>query len=125
MLEYNIPGRGKLTIRNLLIDYNGTLAYKGKIDDSTKKMIERLNQKVNVYIATADTYETVRDQFKNSKVNLKIIDKKNGKDDKQKLIEELGINKTIAIGNGANDKKMIQKACLGIVILGPEGCSTK
>jgi len=40
---------------------------------------------------------------------------------KRSLVERLGAERVVAIGNGANDAGMLQAAALGIAVLGPEG----
>lgn len=43
---------------------------------------------------------------------------------KLKYLEAIGTDRTVAIGNGANDVKMLKAAAIGIAVIGPEGCST-
>ena len=38
-----------------------------------------------------------------------------------RLVERLGAERVVAVGNGANDAGMLQAAALGIAVLGPEG----
>jgi hypothetical protein len=38
---------------------------------------------------------------------------------KARVVQELGAERTIAIGNGANDVGMLEEAALGIAVLGP------
>jgi len=45
--------------------------------------------------------------------------------DKSSLVKELGVDRTVCIGNGMNDSLMMAVCALGIVILGREGCSTR
>jgi P-type E1-E2 ATPase len=40
------------------------------------------------------------------------------------VVRELGPEKIVAIGNGANDAAMLKEAALGIAVMGEEGCST-
>ena len=44
---------------------------------------------------------------------------------KLNYIENLGLEKVVAIGNGANDAEMLKNAGLGIVVIGPEGAAVK
>jgi soluble P-type ATPase len=39
-------------------------------------------------------------------------------------VAKLGPSQTVAIGNGANDARMLAAAVLGIATLGPEGLAT-
>jgi len=45
----------------------------------------------------------------------------NEAEQKAEFIRQLGAEKTAAIGQGANDQKMLKEAILGICILSPEG----
>jgi P-type E1-E2 ATPase len=40
---------------------------------------------------------------------------------KAAFVRGLGAEHVVAIGNGANDAAMLQKAAIGIAVLGPEG----
>lgn len=44
--------------------------------------------------------------------------------DKAELVERLGTEHTVAIGNGRNDAAMLRIARLGIAVIGPEGAAT-
>jgi len=39
------------------------------------------------------------------------------------LVEKLGRDKTVCIGNGTNDAAMLRRAAIGICVLGREGTS--
>jgi len=125
MIFVDIPGRGKLEIENVVFDYNGTIAVDGIISKSTKEYISKIKEKLNVFIATADTFGTVREQCKELNINIKTYPKENAGNEKRKLVQELNGNKTICIGNGFNDIKMFEESCLSICIIGEEGCNGK
>ena len=40
-------------------------------------------------------------------------------------IKKLGAHTVIAVGNGANDAAMLERAALGIAVIGPEGAAVK
>ncbi|MTI68909.1 MAG: haloacid dehalogenase [Firmicutes bacterium] len=124
MLKLNIPSYKMIEIKNLIFDYNGTLAKDGLVKDITKNKLNKLSEKVNIYVLTADTFNNAKKNLKDTNVNLHIISKENGTNDKGDFIKELGNKDSIAIGNGNNDIEMIKNAELGICILGDEGCST-
>jgi P-type E1-E2 ATPase len=44
---------------------------------------------------------------------------------KRVLVERLGAERVVAIGNGANDAQMLSAAALGIAILGREGLAVE
>ncbi|MCK4233389.1 hypothetical protein KAX75_03115, partial [candidate division WOR-3 bacterium] len=63
MIEFTIPGRGRMRIKNIVFDVNGTIAIDGKIDEKIKKKLEKLAQKVTVILLTADTYGTIEKEM--------------------------------------------------------------
>ena len=121
MREIVISGREKLIIENVIFDFNGTLAVGGKLIDGVKDALDKLKE-FNVYITSADTYGTLREQFENSEITISIV---KTKEEKLELIENLGVDKTIAIGNGSIDSLMIREAAIGIAVMEAEGVSTK
>jgi soluble P-type ATPase len=54
-------------------------------------------------------------------VNIQKLHPDHEADQKKTVLEGMGNNITATIGNGANDVKMLERACLGIVVLGREG----
>lgn len=124
MLEYNIDGREKIIIENLCLDYNGTIAYDGKLIDGVKEKIIELKNKVNIFILTADTYHTVEKQCEELGVTVKTFDKEGASKCKEEIIMSLGKN-TAAIGNGFNDIEMFDKSALSIAVIEKEGMCAK
>lgn len=125
MIEVNIPSFKKISIENVVFDYNGTLAVDGRLIDGIKERLIDISKIVNVYIITADTYGTVRENFKNIDIKVEIISKENGSIDKLNFVKKLGCGSTIAVGNGNNDELMLKESAVGVCILGEEGLATK
>ncbi|WP_432661791.1 ATPase P [Wukongibacter baidiensis] len=125
MIKIDIPSYKKIEIENVVFDYNGTLAVDGRLIDGIKEKLIEASKAVNVYVVTADTYGTVRENFKDVELNVKVISQENGTLDKVSFIRELGKDKTIAIGNGNNDELMIKESAIGVCILGDEGLATR
>jgi soluble P-type ATPase len=120
-----IPEYGKYNIKNLVFDYNGTLAEGGSLKGENLKRLHKLTENFEVYVITADTFGSVKKIFENSAVKVNIISRETGTRDKERLVETVGARETIAIGNGFNDRLMLKAAALGFCIAGPEGASTK
>jgi len=123
MINIEIPGYGNLHIKNVLIDYNGTIAYEGKLIPSLKNIIEKLSKKVNLYVITADTFGTVSKEIENFPIEIIKIEKENERQQKVEALKKLGSQNTISYGNGNNDKLIIKESVIGICIMGDEGCS--
>ncbi|WP_242967794.1 HAD family hydrolase [Tepidibacter mesophilus] len=125
-MEINIPGRGIIKIKNLLLDYNGTIACDGKVIPSVKEKIEVIDsQGIKVYIVTADTHGTVANQCFNMPVQIQIFDNSNAAENKREIVEKLGAENCICIGNGFNDRQMFEACKISIIVMGVEGCSAK
>ena len=125
MLEYEIPGFRNLKIDKVVIDFNGTLACDGEIIADVKERLRILTAKCDVIVLTADTFGTVQDEFADMDIEIEIIDSDKGREYKSNFIEKLGSKNVIAIGNGNNDQLMLEKAVLGILIIGDEGAATE
>ncbi|MFC2064385.1 HAD family hydrolase [Chloroflexota bacterium] len=125
MLEINIPGEGKLEIKHLVCDVNGTLATDGILIDGICEKINKLRDKLEIHILTADTHgmQTQIDEI--LKIQSVIISPGNESDQKADYIRSLGVESVAAIGQGANDARMLKEAKLGICILSPEGTAVE
>ena len=121
MLE--IPGYKNLDIKNVVFDYNGTLAKDGQIDSKTKNLLKEVCSKYSVFVITADTFGTVKEELKEFDLKVIVLSSKNHTKEKMEFVSQLGKDITVAIGNGNNDKMMLDTATLSIAIIGDEGCS--
>ncbi|WP_432405230.1 HAD family hydrolase [Wukongibacter sp. M2B1] len=125
MIEINIPSYKKVNIENVVFDYNGTLATDGELIEGIKEKLADISELVNIYVITADTFGTVRGNFRDIEVEVKIISRDNGILDKLNFVKELGCESTIAVGNGNNDELMLKESAIGVCVLGEEGLATK
>jgi P-type E1-E2 ATPase len=124
MISISIPGWGDLDIEYLVIDYNGTSAFDGKIKDNAKEMLTRISRYIKVFIVTSDSYGNIDAEEKNISFSVIKVGKDDSGTDKGKVVRELGPEKVVAIGNGANDAMMLREAALGIAVIGDEGMAT-
>ncbi|WP_337833208.1 HAD family hydrolase [Desulfoscipio gibsoniae] len=121
----DIPGRGTLQLKHIVLDYNGTMAKDGMLLPGVEKSLNRLSECLKVHILTADTFGKCRGECKGINGTVQILSQPVGGEAKEAFVESLGAEHTVAVGNGANDRLMLAKAALGIVILGPEGTSVQ
>lgn len=121
----NIPGFKNIEIKNLVLDYNGTIANNGLLINNVETFINKIAESIQVYIITADTFGTVEAQLKNTNCKVLKITNENQNQQKLELIQKLDANNTIAFGNGRNDELMLKEAVIGIGILENEGIYTK
>ena len=124
MLELIIPGRPVLRVAHLVMDYNGTLAVDGTIGVGVAERLTALASRIDLHVITADTFGLAAVETAGLPLTLQIIGKGDQAQAKLHLLESLGAEQAVAIGNGANDALMLQRAALGICILGVEGTAT-
>lgn len=122
MKIYSIPGREDLVVENLILDYNGTIARDGFLIEGVKEVLNSIKD-INIYIVTADTYGSVEKECRGIASKIIRFPKENAGEEKLRILEELGENKTICIGNGYNDIAMCKASVLSIGIMGEEGIS--
>jgi soluble P-type ATPase len=124
MLEIPIPGRTVLRLTNLVMDYNGTLAVDGRLLPGVGERLEALASKLDLHVITADTFGQAAIETASLPVALQIIGAGDQAMAKKALVESLGANAVVALGNGANDRLMLETAALGICVLLGEGAAT-
>lgn len=125
MLEIAVTGHGDLEIKNVVLDYNGTIAKDGSLINGVPELINKLAQSVDIYVITADTFGSVIKELKGLPVEVIKIKAVDERKEKLELIKGLGAKATAAIGNGSNDEWMLKESRIGICIMGQEGCSTR
>jgi len=123
MIDIAIPGKGKLKIKRLVLDLNGTIALDGEIIDGVAERLDRLSRLLDIFIITSDTMGSAERVTKDLKIKLYKIKKGNENAQKLELIRKIGERETVAIGNGSNDVLMLKESLIGICIPGREGAS--
>ena len=123
MININIPGWGDMEIENIVLDLNGTIATDGIIPSEEKEKINSLSDGVKIYILTADTQGTASEESLEVKVELLKVSEEDSAEVKLRVMESLDPMRTVAIGNGNNDRLILKEAALGIAVLGDEGLS--
>lgn len=123
MLLYKIPGREDIEIENIVFDYNGTIAVDGKILEGVKELLFQLDNDVEIYILTADTYGTVEKECREIKGKVLTFPNDNAGDFKKNIVKKLGGSKTICVGNGYNDIPMFKESVISIAVIEGEGVS--
>ena len=121
MLE--IPGYKNLDIKNIVFDYNGTLAKDGQVNKEVKKLLKKICLVFNVHVITADTFGSVKDELREFDLEVKVLSSGDHTKEKMEFVLSLDKETTVAVGNGNNDKMMLEAATLSIAVIGDEGCS--
>lgn len=129
MIELNIPGRGSFRLEYLVCDVNGTLTVDGKLIDGVSKALNALRDRLTIHLLTADTFgrQNAIDQQLNLTATRLQPGSELGDEARQKanFVQQLGAERVIAIGQGANDSLMLQCARIGIAVLSPEGLAVE
>lgn len=120
MISIKIPGRDTININHVVLDYNGTIAADGRLIDGLSDRIKELNEKVKVYVLTADTYGTVKEQCQGLGIEVKTFPRSGAGQCKREIVESLD-GGVCCLGNGFNDIPMFDCAELSIAVLDREG----
>lgn len=124
-MRIEIPGYKTLDIKYLVLDYNGTIAVDGYIPDEVKETLRSLSEKLELYVLTADTHGTAKTMCEGLPVTIMTFPSDAAMHEKLRILNSLGKEQCVAIGNGRNDVLMCQNAALSIAIIGAEGAYGK
>jgi P-type E1-E2 ATPase len=125
MIEVSIPGYKSVQLEHLVLDYNGTIACDGNILPGVKKTLELLSAKLDIHVVTADTYGTARTALEGVPCKLTVLPSGGQAKAKLEYIQDLGVRSTACIGNGRNDRLMLDAAAIGIAVIQEEGASSQ
>ncbi len=117
-----IPGRSAVDLDHLLLDFTGTLSLDGTLLPGVTERLEMLAGALRVTVLTADTFGTARQALAGLPIEVRLV--ATGAD-KLAFLEALGAGRVVAVGNGRNDAAMIERAALGIAVIGPEGAAAE
>ena len=123
MIEIEVPGYKTLQLKHLVLDHNGTLACDGILIQGVKECLEKLASDLQIHVLTADTFGKARTALEGVPCDLAILPADDQAGGKQRFVEELGVAATVAIGNGRNDRLMLEASALGIAVIQHEGAA--
>ena len=105
MMKTQIPGWGELEIKNLILDFNGTIAKDGKVLEGVKELLGKIHEAgIEIYVVTADTNGTVAAECETLPVHVKIFGSDTVARDKRCLCQELGCRNTASIGRRSGQR---------------------
>lgn len=125
MLSIDIPDYKTLELEHLVLDYNGTIAVDGEISGKVKEQLRTLSGSLAIYVLTADTHGTAVEKCAGLPLSIRTFPDDGALKAKQAVVEELGAEKCVSIGNGRNDKLMCRDSALSVAVLGREGMSSR
>lgn len=125
MLTIDIPGRDQIRAGHLVLDYNGTIALDGALLPGVAERITALAARLAVHVLTADTHMSCAGELAGLPVTISVV--AGAPEDAAKLayVRELGAASCICIGNGMNDRHMLESCGLGIAVVGDEGAALR
>jgi soluble P-type ATPase len=125
MLRVNIPDFGILELEHLVTDYTGTLSENGKLMPGIADLLDSLSDKLNIQVITSDTFGTAKNQLEGIDCTIYLLEGERHDLKKADYVKSLGSEKVVALGNGRNDRAMLDTARLGIAVCLKEGCSVE
>jgi P-type E1-E2 ATPase len=123
MLTIDVPGHVMLQLEYLVLDLNGTIAEDGRLLPGVAEAVSRLSLELKVIVVTADTHGTAEKLAAELGVDVRMLPRGRESEAKLDLVDELGADAVVAIGNGANDELMLRDAVVGIAVVGEEGAA--
>ncbi len=121
-MKIEIPNVGIKEIKYIVLDYNGTIAKDGKVKDSVKEILKELKD-FEIFVITADTHGSAKENLKECEVKLQILKTSNHTKEKEEFVKSL--KNVFAVGNGSNDSLMLKVAEVGVCVIEDEGTSVK
>ncbi len=125
MIAIDIPGFRALRLAHLVLDYNGTLAADGELLPGVAAAIAALAAQMHIHVITADTFGRAARELASLPVDLVITAATAQAEAKFDFVTALGADNVVAIGNGRNDRRMLEAAALGIALIQREGASAE
>lgn len=125
MLTIAIPGVATFALRHLVADFNGTLAADGRLLPGVADALRNLASRLDLHVVTADTFGTAAEALADLLVRLVVLPPERQDEAKLRYVEQLGADGCVAIGNGHNDRLLLQAAVLAIVVLQSEGAAVQ
>jgi soluble P-type ATPase len=115
MITMERPGQEPLGIEYILIDFEGTLAVDRRVDPKAKDKMNLLSRRTKLYVLAQGQDQVAEEVLK--KVKAEIVHLKEGESSQGKLnlLNELGAQRTVAIGNGLTMSPWLKKPALASV----------
>lgn len=125
MIRIDIPGFENLSLEHLVLDFNGTLAVDGKLMPGVHERLCSLATQLKLHVLTADTFGHVREALQKLPVALAVLEPQRQAEAKRDYLRALAPGQVVAIGNGRNDRLMLQAAALSMAVSSLEGTAVE
>jgi len=124
-LELTIPGAPALRLQHLVLDFNGTLACDGLLMPGVRARMEQLSEHLKVHVLTADTFGTAREQLRGLSCALTLLPSQQQAEAKRAYVEQIAPASAVCVGNGRNDRLMLECAALSIAVIQEEAAAVE
>lgn len=126
MLTVDVSGRGRLEIKNIVLDVNGTICIDGHLIDELSVLTQLIKEayQIDFYLVTAATRGVPQKEADELGATVEVV----AGDEalaKKEFISRLGSSITAAIGNGSNDALMLKEAAVGIAVIQKEAAAVE
>jgi soluble P-type ATPase len=125
MIELAIPGRSTLCLTTAVLDFNGTLAFDGRLCEGVAERLAALSSRLALHVVTGDTTGTARQVLSALPVLVHIMPPDRQGAAKRAFLGGMDAAATAVIANGSNDREIVEYAALSIVVTGGEGCAVE
>ena len=125
MITVDVPGYRKLELNHLVLDYNGTLAVDGNLVEGAGSRLTTLAKDIDIHVITADTFGKVKQGMAAVPCTVSVLPPGNQDQAKLDYITGLGAARTACMGNGRNDRLMLEAAGLGVAVILEEGAAAQ
>jgi len=122
-MRIEIPPDIVIEVEHLVLDYNGTLAQDGVLLPGVAPRIADLAGSLRIHVVTADTFGTVTRELQGLPCEIVTLPAQHQGQAKLDYARQLGIERSVCIGNGHNDRLMLADAALGIAVAQAEGAA--
>jgi len=123
MVEVTIPGSATLRLEHLVLDFNGTLACDGVLVDGVADRIGRLADVLRIHVLTGDTFGTAAKALADLRCAVHVLQHTAQAEAKRDYVAALGAEAVVCVGNGRNDRLMMEEAAVAIAVVQSEGAS--
>ncbi len=123
MIAISIPGLGELRLSELVVDFNGTLACDGALLPGVREALAALAPDLRIHVVTADTHGSAARELHGLPVSMEILPSAGQTAAKRAFAERLGPDGVVAVGNGRNDRALLEVARVGVAVVQAEGAA--
>ena len=125
MYVVDIPGFGHLELAHLVLDFNGTLAVDGRCLPGVAEALHSVSSMLRIHVLTADTFGRAAEELAGLPVELSKIPDTAQAEAKLAFVERLDPAYVVAVGNGRNDRAMLERAALSVAVMQAEGIAAE